>query len=322
MNKVTVIGGSGFIGSVLINELKTHDYAITNIDKAPSPVLSGSLTGDVRITETLGSGLYNDTQWVVLLAAEHKDNVAPVSLYYDVNVQGTANVLAEMEKKGIQRIIFTSSVAVYGLNKENPDETHNVDPFNDYGKSKWEAEELLRKWYNKDPENRTLVIIRPTVVFGPGNKGNVYNLLKQITTGRFMMVGNGRNVKSMAYVENVVGFIRYCINGKLGSGYHLFNYADKPDLSTNELISQIEQATGRKVSSIRIPYGIGLLGGYTLDVFAKIFRKQFPISAVRVKKFCATTQFSAAKVANTGYRQVLPLTEGLNKTIHSIEKEN
>jgi nucleoside-diphosphate-sugar epimerase len=68
-------------------------------------------------------------------------------LYYDVNVEGTQNILDAMDKNGIQDIIFTSSVAIYGLNKENPDEDHPADPFNHYGKSKRQAEQKLQEWY-------------------------------------------------------------------------------------------------------------------------------------------------------------------------------
>ena len=82
---------------------------------------------------------------VVLLAAEHRDDVSPVSLYYDINVGGLRNVLEAMETNGVKRIVFTSSVAVYGLNKKSPDEDHPADPFNHYGKSKWQAEQVLRQ---------------------------------------------------------------------------------------------------------------------------------------------------------------------------------
>jgi nucleoside-diphosphate-sugar epimerase len=126
--------------------------------------------GDVRNPADIEKALQNKNT-VVLLAAEHRDDVSPVSLYYDVNVQGTKNVLAAMDKTGVKNIIFISSVAVYGLNKKNPNESHPADPFNHYGKSKWQAEETLRKWYNNSPQDKSLTIIRPTVIFGERNRG-------------------------------------------------------------------------------------------------------------------------------------------------------
>ena len=122
---------------------------------------------------------------MVLLAAEHRDDVSPTSLYYDVNVTGTKNVLDKMDEAGIKHLVFTSSVAIYGLNKQNPREDHLEDPFNHYGKSKWQAEQVIKEWFEKDPIGKSVTIIRPTVIFGERNRGNVYNLLKQISSGSF-----------------------------------------------------------------------------------------------------------------------------------------
>jgi len=174
---IIVIGGSGFVGSRLILDYKNLSFI--NFDKNQSPFFP-SITTIGNICNKSDLIFEKNVDTVVLLAAEHKDNVSPKSLYYDVNVKGTKNVLDAMDKAGISNLIFTSSVAVYGLNKKNPDENHPFDPFNDYGKSKLEAEFLIKEWYENDPKNKSITIIRPTVIFGERNRGNVYNLLKQI----------------------------------------------------------------------------------------------------------------------------------------------
>jgi GlcNAc-P-P-Und epimerase len=317
MKKIQIIGGSGFIGTNLITLLNSN-YEVANIDKSVSEKFS-SLTSiiDIRDTEKLINDL-QVSEWVVLLAAEHRDDVSPASLYYDVNVEGTKNVLDAMNNKNIRKIIFTSTVAVYGLNKESPDEQFKEDPFNDYGKSKWRAEGILRSWHNEDPQNRTLIIIRPTVVFGPDNKGNVYTLLKQISSGRFFMIGKGNNKKSMAYVENLVGFIKYCIDENF-EGYHLYNYVDKPDYSMNELIEVSERSLNKKLPPVRIPYAVGYMGGLCFDALSFITRRNFSISSVRIKKFCAVTQFCSDKLSGTGYKPAYTLEDGLNKTLKSFK---
>jgi uncharacterized protein YybS (DUF2232 family) len=73
-------------------------------------------------------------------------------------------------------------------------------------------ENILKNWQEQGKEERTLVIIRPTVVFGEKNRGNIYNLMRQISTGKFVMIGNGENKKSIAYVGNLAAFIKYCLN--------------------------------------------------------------------------------------------------------------
>ncbi|MGC8423706.1 NAD-dependent epimerase/dehydratase family protein [Mixta calida] len=312
-NRVIFIGASGFVGTRLI-ETALPQFEISNFDKNQSHFYPDiTQIGDVRDQESLNKAL-NGQQTVVLLAAEHRDDVSPTSLYYDVNVQGTQNVVDAMKKNNVNNIIFTSSVAVYGLNKLNPDENHPHDPFNHYGKSKWQAEEVLRKWYNESPDERSLTIIRPTVIFGERNRGNVYNLLKQISGGKFAMVGPGKNYKSMAYVGNIVEFIKYKLEN-IKKSYEVYNYVDKPDLSMNELVTQVEKSLNKNIPSVHIPYPVGMLGGYCFDILSKLTRKKYAISSVRVKKFCATTQFDATKVHRSGFKAPYTLQQGLDRTL-------
>ncbi|MDR2094358.1 MAG: NAD-dependent epimerase/dehydratase family protein [Treponema sp.] len=311
---ITIIGGSGFVGTRLTALLRQKDISLRNIDRQNSHFYPEITTiADVRSGESL-KPLLRGQDCVVLLAALYQDDVSPASLYYDVNVEGTRNVLDAMDYCGVKKIIFTSSVSVYGLNKENPDENYPVDPFGHYGKSKWQAEELLRIWYQKDPQNRALYILRPTVIFGERNRGNVYRLLKQIASGKFLMIGEGTNIKSISYVGNVAAFIRYLIENEL-QGYKLFNYSDKPDLTMNQLIAIAEESLGKMVPSIRIPYIAGLLGGYCFDLVSKLTKKKFSISSVRVRKVCATTQYDAKKAHSSGFKPPFSLSDALDKTM-------
>lgn len=311
--KITLIGGSGFVGTRLIDLLLQENYNIQNIDKQQSHFFSQiTVIGDVRDKESL-IGSLKGTDIVVLLAAEHRDDVTPVSKYYDVNVTGMQNTLAAMEVNNIKRIVFTSSVAVYGLNKENPNEEFPKDPFNHYGKSKWMAELELEKWYTTH-QDWNINILRPTVIFGERNRGNVYNLLKQIAGGKFAMVGKGENKKSMAYVGNIVAFIKFLIEDKR-KGYEVYNYIDKPDFSMNELVSHVSRVLKKHIPATHFPYCLGMAGGYCFDLLAWVTRKKMTVSSVRVKKFCATTQFDATKVQKSGFKAPYTLGEGLAQTL-------
>ena len=199
------------------------------------------------------------------------------------------------------------------LNKTNPDENHPEDPFNHYGKSKWQAEQVIKEWYHNNPDGKSITIVRPTVIFGERNRGNVYNLLKQISSGKFMMIGKGQNKKSMAYVGNIVALIKKKLE-KIEPGFHIFNYADKPDFSMVELTQMIEEKLKIKLPSFKIPYLLGMMGGYCFDLIAVLSGEKFSISSVRVQKFCATTQFDASKVHSV-FNSPYTLKEGLNKTL-------
>lgn len=310
-----MIGASGFVGTRLIKLLKEENptYNLKNVDLLPSHFFPEMTTiGDVREQEQMDKELVG-TDYVVLLAAQHRDDVSPISLYYDTNVEGMKVTLRAMEKNGIKRIIFFSSVAVYGLNKKNPDENHPADPFNHYGKSKWQAEQVLQEWYKSHPD-WNINIIRPTVIFGERNRGNVYNLLKQISGGKFLMVGSGNNRKSMAYVGNVVAFVKYMMEN-VTEGYNVFNYVDKPDFTMNELVDHVKNVLHKNIPSTHFPYWLGMMGGYCFDFLAKITGKKLAISSVRVKKFCATTEIDAQKVHSCGFKAPYTLGEGLANTL-------
>lgn len=321
--KIAIIGGSGFVGSRLIEELqKSDNKTLKNIDKQPSPFFNNITTIANVLDKQAMINELKDHDVVVLLAAEHRDDVTPKNLYHDVNVQGMKNVLEAMDANNIKRIVFTSSVAVYGLNKINPNEEHPVDPFNEYGITKWQAEEVLQEWFKND-NSKNINILRPTVIFGESNRGNVYNLLKQISSGKFMMIGSGNNKKSMAYVGNIVSFINFLIDNK-SNGYNVFNYIDKPDFTMNELVSHISKVLNRKLPATKVPFAVGMLGGFVFDLMAKISGRKLSISSVRVKKFCATTQFDAGKVSNEGFEPPFTLGEGLERTLtyEFVEKRN
>ena len=311
--RILITGGSGFVGTRLIRRLSQSEIEYINIDKKASHYYSTE-TVIQNICDSAGLEKKSpNADIIVHLAAEHRDDVRPKSLYDEVNVEGTRNICKLAENKGINKIIFTSSVAVYGFSELSAKEDGAISPFNDYGRTKYEAENIFRDWYNKDPGNRSLIIIRPTVIFGEQNRGNVYNLLYQIASGRFLMVGRGLNSKSMAYVENVAAFIEHCLS--FSSGSHLYNYIDKPDLNMNALVSYVYKSLGKQEDiKLRIPYPIGYFGGLLLDSLAKVTGRKFPVSSIRVKKFCSNTVFDSS-FHNTGFKAEVSLTEGLNRTI-------
>lgn len=314
--KIAMIGASGFVGTRLLGLLceEGEKYECKNIDLLPSHFFNDiTVIGDVREQEHMDREL-KGADVVILLAAQHRDDVSPVSLYYDTNVGGMEVTLRAMEKNGVKRIIFFSSVAVYGLNKKNPDESHPADPFNHYGKSKWEAEQVLQKWHESHPD-WNIDIVRPTVIFGERNRGNVYNLLKQISSGRFLMVGKGENKKSMAYVGNIVSSVKFLIDDVI-SGYNVFNYIDKPDNNMNQLVTHVSKVLKKHIPATHFPYWLGMAGGYCFDLLAKITGRKLSVSSVRVKKFCATTEFDAKKAHSSGFKAPYTLGEGLSRTLN------
>lgn len=314
MRNISVIGGSGFVGTRLVRRLQKNDsFNSKIIDKAPSRTFPDLVAlCDVRSVEQLRESISAGSV-IVNLAAEHRDDVRPLSLYDEVNVEGAKNICTVASERSVKTIIFTSSVAVYGFAPVGTDESGNIAPFNDYGRTKYEAELVFKAWQAEAPTERTLVIIRPTVVFGEQNRGNVYNLLRQIASGRFMMVGSGENRKSMAYVENVAAFIEHTIGFK--PGVHIYNFIDKPDFTMNQLVGSVKSILGQpEKMSLRLPFAMGYTIGKGFDLVAAITGKRLAISSIRVKKFCANSVYNSC-IDETGFDPPVPLGQALEQTI-------
>jgi GlcNAc-P-P-Und epimerase len=312
---ILVTGGSGFIGTNLVTDLLREGYKVTIYDKQKSETYPDlCIVADVRDKEKLIRSM-RGVDAVYHLAAEHRDDVQPTALYYDVNVGGAENMIYAIKKNDVNRLIFTSTVAVYGLNSGAPNEASPVKPFNDYGKSKYEAETIFNKWADSD-HTHCLITVRPTVIFGEKNRGNVYNLLHQLSSGKFVKVGKGVNRKSMGYVLNLTSFLATLLESE--PGQFVYNYADKPDLCMNELIDIFHNTIGNNPKiNFQIPYTLGLMGGYGYDILAKITGKTYPISSIRIKKFCADTVINADKLQKTGFVPSYTLAEGLSRMIKS-----
>jgi len=310
-NEIAVIGGAGFLGTCLATRFNDVGTNYTRCDIDFSNRSGKIIYLDIEAKDSLDQ--LAGASSIINLAAVHRDDIRPLSRYDDVNVQGAVNVCNAARKHGINKIIFTSSVAIYGFASADTDESGDANYFNDYGRTKYLAEGVYTEWQVEDPDNRTLVIVRPTVIFGEGNRGNVYNLLRQIVSHRFVMFGNGKNKKSMAYVENVAAFLEYSLSFK--PGLHIYNYIDKPDFDMNTLVSEARKTLfGKNNVGLRLPAFLGMAIGYFADAVAKITGKSLPVSSIRVKKFMGTTQF-ASSISETGFVPPVSLEEGLARTL-------
>ncbi|HOX59458.1 MAG TPA: NAD(P)-dependent oxidoreductase [Candidatus Paceibacterota bacterium] len=311
---ILVTGGSGFIGTRLVTELLAAGHEVTVFDVAASSAHPAiHLRGDVRDIEALTTaGAGRDA--IIHLAAEHRDDPQSAALAEAVNLGGTRNLVAAARQAGCRRILFTSSVAVYPLNVPEATEEDPPEPYNRYGQTKLQAEQVLGEWARSTPGS-SLTLVRPCVVFGEGNRGNVYKLLRQIQRRRFVMVGGGHNRKSMAYVGNLTRFLAVCLS--FPAGVHLYNYADKPDLTAGELVrlARRELLPGAAVPCFRLPHWAGLFGGLVCDALSRVSGHQSGISAIRIRKFCAETTVSTRRLDRLGFVRPCELEKALLQTM-------
>lgn len=316
MSKKWIIGGSGFIGSEVLNNLHSKNYFNLDINAPQNPDhITNWIMCDINknLEETF-IPKKNDEVWI--FAAEHRDDVRPISKYYQTNVEALKNILKVIKKVGIKKILFLSSVAVYGRCKFSIDEETPKTPVNHYGRSKLMAEELLLEWAISN-KNSKLIIIRPTAVFGNKNRGNIFRLFKASTSKKFVLPGEGDAIKSIAYVKNLSNFISFVSSQKL-QGINIYNYADKPNYSVREIIEICREIKCINKSFYKIPQ----IFINKLIFFSSLLNlKKLPIVGVyleRVEKINTFSEIDSSKAFKSGFIPKFSLRKGIKDTLKSI----
>ncbi len=228
---VLIFGGSGFIGSHLINRYKKRGVkTIISIDiKKPIYREPGVtyLLKDVRDLSDLN--VFNQVNKIYNFAAIHTTPGHEHHEYYDVNVRGALEVCKYAERANIKNIVFTSSISVYGPGEDRKTETSFLKPVSSYGYSKMLAEHVHKDWLNRVTEAR-LVIVRPAVVFGAREGGNFTRLATLLSKGFFIFPGRKDTIKACIYVEDLLEAIEFAraqpevfitFNGAYHHGYTL-----------------------------------------------------------------------------------------------------
>ena len=320
MNKTLFTGASGFIGSHFHEAL--DNSLIVNMD-LKKPVFAQKAhfhEGDIRNIEHIRSiATPHNCDRILHLAAEHKDFGIPYEDYFRTNEQGTRNLCDIATELGIKKFVFYSSVAVYGSVADVADETTAPNPNMPYGASKLAGEHVLYEWAKADP-TRSVLIIRPAVVYGERNVANMFRLIQQVQAGRYFHIGEGQNIKSIAYVKNLVAATLYLAD-KMQPGVQIFNYADEPQLRSREIGSIIAAALGR-TEPITLPYWVVYTMGLPFDLAIKLTGKDLPISTNRVKKFCTQTYFKAQNVLNAGFAPKYTNKDGLQNMVKWMNSDN
>lgn len=316
MSKILMTGGSGFIGSHFHQVLPQENIVNLDLEKPNFTHRSTYFEGDIRKAKDVERAIAEyGCDMIISLAAEHKDFGITRADYFKTNEYGTQVICDAATKFGIKKIIFYSSVAVYGDNTTPSDENMKPNPSNPYGESKLAGEQVLKKWAAAD-NSRQVLIIRPVVVYGERNVANMYRLINQIKAGRYFHIGKGNNVKSIAYVKNLVAATLF-LKDRMQSGVDIYNYSDNPQLSSRKIASVIAAALNRK-DPITLPYWLVYTMGIPFDIAIKLTGKDLPISTNRVRKFCTETYHKADKLKAAGFTPAQTNVDGLKAMVHWV----
>lgn len=309
-----IFGGSGFIGTHLIHLLKEEcvkpDDKIFDLDIV-MPGEEGIVPGiveknngveyirlDVR-KEIVFDFTPTENDIIFNLAAVHRTPGHPDHEYFETNIRGAENVTAFAKKHGIKKILFTSSIAPYGAVEEMKEETTLPTPNTPYGISKLVSEKIHEKWQYGDKENRELTIVRPGIVYGKGEHGNMTRLYWGQRKRYFFYTGRKDTIKACIYVKELVRFFKYRMVDNNFVGSDVYNCTFEPAFNIQQICETMQKATQMKRYIPLVPTGLLLVAA---TVLGPIGGKKIGLHPARVKKLMISTNICGKKLAASGYK--------------------
>ncbi len=255
--KALITGGSGYFGSLLVKKLLSSGWDCRVLDINP---YNGSkevdfIQGDIRNIALL------------LKACESIDvifhNVAQVplaknkNLFNSVNITGTENILKASLKKGVKKVIYTSSSAVYGIPETNPvKENMTPTPMESYGKAKYQAEKICKKYISNELD---IVIVRPRTILGHGRLGIFQILFEWIRQGsNIPVLGNGENIYQFVHADDLADAIILSADLRIKSG--IYNCGAEVYGTMRQVLESLCEYSGTGSKVVSVPFGPAILG--------------------------------------------------------------
>ncbi len=315
MKTAVIFGGTGFIGSYFALELLQNDRIekVILADIQPicenrfisflQPYINESKVEYVEcdVRESISEQLQeiDDVSLIANFAAIHREPGHDPFEYYQTNLLGAENVCSWCKEIGCHDLIFTSSIAPYGLAEDKKDETSIPVPLTPYGSSKLAAEKIHMGWQESSPDN-ILTIVRPGVVFGPGEGGNVSRLIKAVLGGYFFYMGNKSTRKAGIYVKELTAAMIW-VHSK-NKNVALFNMSMETAPSMKEYVDTILSVSNKTKRVFSVPFFMLYPMSYVVDFTASIFRIKQPISPVRIKKLIKSNNIDPKFLRNCKYK--------------------
>lgn len=329
-NSVVLFGGNGFIGShfaahLIENELVDNIY-IADIEPAspdlwPKPLTRKFAEGKVTyvrldVREKITSeSLPKQTDLIVNLAAVHREPGHEKSEYFATNIPGAENVCEWAKQINCDRIIFTSTIAVYGATEERATmrEDSLTMPLTPYGVSKLTAEKIHIAWQKSNPAHK-LLIVRPGVIFGPNEKGNVSRMVKAILGRYFFFTSNQGVRKAGGYVKELCESILFMMDYQDSKNEPtvLYNFTMDPAPSVQDFAKTIAKVGGVKRNPLNVPLWFLLLGSQFFHIGYKLLKKPSSINPTRIRKLLRYNDIEPTVLRKLGYKYKYSLEDGLS----------
>jgi dihydroflavonol-4-reductase len=318
--KLLITGGTGFIGSrlaliaraqghapVVVGQLNTDaerarakELSTAGVDIEQGPLQDASFAG--RISQGCEAVIH-------LAAAQHEANV-PEKYFFDVNVNGTRTLLEAARLAGIRRFVYGSTIGVYGEYRGQPlDENSPPQPMNVYGRSKLEAEAVVKSY----AQALETSIVRISETYGPGDF-RLLKLFRALDRGRFFIIGPGLNRRQVIHVQDLARGLLIASVSPAAVG-ETFVMAGRETMTTREMVQQVASALGRPAPRWRAPMWPFLAAAVGMEKTLAPLGIQPPLHRRRLDFFRKSFVLSSAKAQRVlDFAPTVPFTVGAAET--------
>lgn len=315
---LTVTGATGCVGSAVVERALALGHSVRSLShRRATSCVPGVAAIPTPLTPQSLLGHFEGADAIIHLAAKvhvRKPTPADHDEFRRVNVDGTEAVVRAAERAGVPRIVFASTVGVYGTTGNGP--VHDGDPTapaDAYARSKLEAERLI-------PREGTPAgtILRLSVVSGPRDRGNIRRMIEAIDRRRFVIVGSGDNRKTMLAADNAADRILKAAQATLGPGPWIT--ADPQTWTLRQIVEELARLLSR-VRPVRVPMPVALAAAALVDRVARVVGLEPQIARALTKLAQPTHFVSAALDEELGGAAPLSTSEGLERAVRAYRGE-
>jgi nucleoside-diphosphate-sugar epimerase len=324
MNRVLVTGAAGFLGSALLEDLRSCGYRVRALIKIGSSSLGNMkgdvVVGDVRDVFCLRSAVAGCDSIVHLAGKAHAIDDEGVSDndYQAVNVEGTRQLLEEAKAAGINKFVFASSVKVFGEATVGCiDEATGAAPITPYARSKWAAEQLVECFAKG---GLMTVSLRLPLVYGPTEKGNLFRMIRAIDRGRFPPLPRVTTVRSILHVKNFVLAVRAALEVN-AFDKPMYIIADARPYSIDKIYDLLREGLGQQLPVCRVPAWALSFGAKCGDLLQAVTRRPFPLSSSTLEKLIGQACYSPeAAMRELHYRPIYTFEQAVPGLIEQYRR--
>jgi len=291
-NIAIIFGGSGFIAKHLVDYLlKNYLFDEIVIADLIRPANNNQAVRYIKcdVRKKIEQQFFSSDNSKITIfnfAAIHREPGHLPNEYYETNIIGAQNICDFADNIGCDNLIFTSSISIYGSSHILKSESTLPMPSTPYGISKFVAEKIHQSWVNSK-YGRVLTIVRPGVVFGKDENGNMSRLVKLIYKNIFFYSGNKDTLKAGIYVKELIEQMIWVNKSQVNKRFDafvLFNSTFWPNYSLSNYVDSIKKVANISMPTMRVPYFFLYFISSIIDLIFNLFKKENQFSPVRIRK--------------------------------------